>query len=121
MPSGQSRLCATKLGTATVKAMQEDRSVMSVSQHSSTSPAAIRTSVKVFTALLFNINGVLRLHHVVACNCNPDGSTAESVGTCDDYGQCSCKVNVTGLKCDACEVRIEGTKSLYTWRFIICY
>ena len=44
--------------------------------------------------------------HVAACNCNVDGSTAASMGACNDTGQCDCKADVVGLKCDTCQVRI---------------
>jgi hypothetical protein len=41
------------------------------------------------------------------CNCHPNGTTEASLGSCDELGQCICKPNVTGLKCDTllCEVR----------------
>ena len=58
-------------------------------------------------------NCVYRKFNVVACNCNPNGTTAASLGSCDDSGQCVCKPDVTGLKCDTriCEV---STKKLIT-------
>ena len=28
--------------------------------------------------------------------------------TCDNSGQCTCKCDVTGLKCDQCEVGHQG-------------
>ena len=34
-----------------------------------------------------------------ACNCNKDGSRLMN---CDVSGQCECKENVGGDKCDAC-------------------
>ncbi|XP_062511300.1 laminin subunit beta-2-like [Corticium candelabrum] len=37
------------------------------------------------------------------CNCNVDGSTAASMGACNDTGQCDCKADVVGLKCDTCQ------------------
>ncbi|XP_062523104.1 uncharacterized protein LOC134197769 [Corticium candelabrum] len=37
------------------------------------------------------------------CNCNVDGSTAASMGACNDGGHCDCKANVVGLKCDTCQ------------------
>ena len=43
----------------------------------------------------------------VACNCNSNGSTALSKGSCNDTGQCICKEGVAGLKCSVCEVRID--------------
>ena len=60
---------------------------------------------------------------VLACNCHPNGSTAASMGSCDDYGQCVCKPNVTGLKCDTriCEVRtIKLMKSLFSEFVNLC-
>ena len=54
---------------------------------------------------------VIRKFNVLACNCNPNGTTAASLGSCDDSGQCVCQPNVTVLKCDTsiCEV---STKKL---------
>lgn len=35
------------------------------------------------------------------CNCDPVGALN---GTCNtDYGQCVCRIGVTGRKCDMCE------------------
>lgn len=40
------------------------------------------------------------------CNCNRDGSHSQMNASapipCDNFGQCSCKASVTGLKCDTC-------------------
>ena len=35
----------------------------------------------------------------LACNCNRDGSNGI---TCNDNGECVCKVNIINDKCDAC-------------------
>lgn len=37
---------------------------------------------------------------LLACNCNPEGSLNVS---CNEYGECSCKFGVLGIKCDSCE------------------
>ena len=39
------------------------------------------------------------------CNCSEVGSINQ---VCDDNGQCNCKDNVCGLKCDACDVNTFG-------------
>ena len=50
----------------------------------------------------------------VACNCNPDGisndgSCVQNVGAGGEIvGQCSCKSNVIGLKCDTCRPSFFG-------------
>lgn len=45
-------------------------------------------------------NNCLHLHYPPACQCNPQGSQS---GECDKVGgQCLCKPNVMGRRCDQC-------------------
>ena len=39
------------------------------------------------------------------CHCSEDGSFSTS---CDEDGQCDCKMGVAGKKCDRCEVGYWG-------------
>lgn len=52
---------------------------------------------------------------LIACDCDPDGS--ENGGMCDSHtdatlglvgGQCRCKVNVDGPRCDKCKTGFFG-------------
>ena len=39
-----------------------------------------------------------------ACECKTEGEKNGNNGACSDRGVCNCKDNVTGDKCDKCEV-----------------
>ena len=41
----------------------------------------------------------------VECECSEDGSNDQN---CDDTGNCSCKDNVGGMKCDVCNENTYG-------------
>lgn len=39
----------------------------------------------------------------VACDCSTNGATLDSLYNCDNFtGQCECKTNVMGRRCDEC-------------------
>ena len=44
-----------------------------------------------------------------SCNCNTDGTVEANIACHTTTGQCSCKANVMGLKCDQC---VSGTTRL---------
>lgn len=52
-----------------------------------------------------------------ACKCSPSGAEPGSCNAtsgrcrCDDSGQCSCKPNVAGLRCDACRHGTFGLRA----------
>ena len=46
------------------------------------------------------------MHHKVPdCDCSENGSINQE---CDDKGQCTCKNNVDGMKCDVCHLNTFG-------------
>ncbi len=45
------------------------------------------------------------------CGCNTDG-TFNALDTCDANGQCQCKTNVMGLKCDMCKPRTTNLTAI---------
>ena len=46
----------------------------------------------------------------MGCGCNEFGS--ENSTSCDDWGQCTCKCNVEGEKCDHCSAGYFGLSSV---------
>ena len=71
---------------------------------------------KFFSNLLelssFSDNGNLTTTEIpeLGCGCNEFGS--ENSTSCDDWGQCTCKCNVEGEKCDHCSAGYFGLSSV---------
>ena len=61
---------------------------------------------------------IIKYFHHKACDCNQDGSD-----DCTDDGNCICKENISGEKCDSCMEDAYGTfpdcigKSTVKWIF----
>ena len=60
----------------------------------------------IFTKSLFQ-NGFKRFFFSLECDCNMKG-VENGDPTCDKDGQCNCKCDVTGKKCDVCEEGHQG-------------
>ena len=55
----------------------------------------------------FYLKDLLKLSFSIACGCNKQGVESGDQ-TCDKNGKCNCKCDVTGDKCDICEVGHQG-------------
>ena len=53
----------------------------------------------------------------IECECSGDGSDDQE---CDDTGKCSCKDNVGGMKCDACNENTFGYPNCKGMSTVIC-
>ena len=64
-------------------------------------------SVKVTFGCNFFSLEIIDNYIIIACGCNMEG-VENGDPTCDKDGQCTCKCDVTGRKCDVCEVGHQG-------------